>query len=212
MKQAGTYIPKSFDLHGLNGISDRTIDMHMKLYEGYVKETNHLTQLLRDILKDGCVDQDEMPVYSELKRRLRFEYNGMFLHEYYFENLVRAASNGPARNAPFRVAAEESFGSYETWKSDFIGVGKMRGVGWAVCYHDPKTGNLSNHWITLHEIGNVVGFIPTLVMDVWEHAFLLDYRPSERGEYIDAFFGNINWRAVDERVTRSQAAVAAHLV
>ena len=210
MKQAGTYISRPFNLHGLNGISDRTIDMHMKLYEGYVKETNHLTQLLQDILKDGRVDQEEMPAYSELKRRLGFEYNGMVLHEYYFENLMRSASNGPSRNAPFRVAAEESFGSYETWKTDFIGVGKMRGVGWAICYQHPQTGSLSNHWITLHEIGNVTGYMPALVMDVWEHAFLLDYQPSERGEYIDAFFGNINWRAVDERVTRSQAAVTAH--
>jgi Fe-Mn family superoxide dismutase len=210
MKQADTYTARPFDLNGLNGISDRTIDMHMKLYDGYVKETNRLTRLLRDFLKDGQVDQEEMPAYSELKRRLGFEYNGMVLHEYYFENLLRAESNGPPRNAAFRAAAEESFGSYEIWKADFIGVGKIRGVGWAICYQHPQTGHLSNHWITLHEIGNVAGFIPILVMDVWEHAFILDYRPSERGEYINAFFGNINWRAVDARVGRVQAAVATH--
>jgi Fe-Mn family superoxide dismutase len=210
MKQADTYTSRPFDLHGLNGISDRTIEMHMKLYEGYVMETNRLTHLLRDFLKDGHVDQEKMPAYSELKRRLGFEYNGMILHEYYFDNLVRAESNGSPRNASFRAAAEESFGSYEIWKADFIGVCKMRGVGWAVCYQHPQTGHLSNHWVTLHEIGNVAGFVPTLVMDAWEHAFILDYRPSERGEYVDAFFSNINWKVVDERVTRAQAAVAAH--
>jgi len=207
MKQTDLYAPRSFSLHGLNGISDRTIDMHLQLYEGYVKETNRLTRLLRDVLKDGRVDQEEMPAYSELKRRLGFEYNGMVLHEYYFENLVGEGSNGPSRTAPFRAATEETFGSYELWKADFIGVGKMRGVGWAVCYQHPQTGQLSNHWVTLHEIGNVAGFIPTLVMDVWEHAFLLDRRPSERGDYIEAFFSNINWRAVDDRVGRRMVSV-----
>lgn len=81
----------------------------------------------------------------------------------------------------------------------------MRGVGWAICYLDPNNGRITNHWITLHEIGNVAGFIPILVMDAWEHAFILDYKPSERGAYIDAFFSNIDWKTVDERLTLSKA-------
>ncbi|HZM89438.1 MAG TPA: Fe-Mn family superoxide dismutase, partial [Blastocatellia bacterium] len=88
----------------------------------------------------------------------------------------------------------------DIWKTDFVGIGKMRGVGWAICYQDPSSGRLSNHWITLHEIGNVAGFKPVLVMDVWEHAFLLDYKPAERSKYIDAFFANIDWNAVEERM------------
>jgi Fe-Mn family superoxide dismutase len=82
-----TYIARQFNLSGLTGISDRTLDMHFKLYEGYVKETNILTEQITEFLKDGKVDQEEMPAYSELKRRLGFEYNGMVLHEYYFGNL-----------------------------------------------------------------------------------------------------------------------------
>ena len=82
-KQAEPYKAKSFDIHGLEGISDRTVDVHLKLYEGYVKETNNLTEHIREVLKDGKVDQEEMPAYSELKRRLGFEYNGMVLHEIY---------------------------------------------------------------------------------------------------------------------------------
>ena len=77
----------------------------------------------------------------------------------------------------------------------------MRGVGWAICFQDPSNGRLSNHWVTLHEVGNVAGFRPVLVMDVWEHAFLLDFAPSERGKYIDAFFANVSWRAVDAALT-----------
>jgi Fe-Mn family superoxide dismutase len=76
----------------------------------------------------------------------------------------------------------------------------MRGIGWVVTYQDPWTGRLGNHWITLHEHGNVAGFVPILTMDVWEHAYLLDYKPSEKKQYIDAFFSNIDWNIVEERL------------
>ncbi len=195
------YQVKEFNLSRLNGISDQTLEMHFKLYEGYVKETNRLTEAIAEILKDGRVDQEEMPAYSELKRRLGFEYNGMVLHEYYFSNLKKDGGEDPARNSAFLKAVESSFGSYDLWKTDFTSVGKMRGVGWAICYLDPLHGQLSNHWITLHEVGNVSGFIPVLVMDVWEHAFLLDYKPAERPKYIAAFFSNLNWQTVEERLS-----------
>ena len=194
------YKAKQFRLSGLNGISDETLEMHLKLYEGYVKETNRLTEKISEFLKDGNVDQEEMPAYSELKRRLGFEYNGMVLHEYYFDNLKKHGGGDPDRVASFRRATESSFGSYNIWKADFISVGNMRGVGWAICYQDPASGQLSNHWVTLHETGNVAGFNPILVMDVWEHAFLLDYRPAERPKYIEAFFSNIAWSALDARL------------
>jgi len=197
------YKAKQFRLSGLNGISDETLEMHLKLYEGYVKETNRLTEKISELLKDGNVDQEEMPAYSELKRRLGFEYNGMVLHEYYFDNLKKHGGGDPDRVASFRRAAESSFGSYNIWKADFMSVGNMRGVGWAICYQDPASGQLSNHWVTLHETGNVAGFNPILVMDVWEHAFLLDYKPTERPKYIEAFFSNIDWSALDARLGNS---------
>jgi Fe-Mn family superoxide dismutase len=200
MKTVTPYKTKSFSLHGLNGISDRTMEMHFKLYEGYVSATNTLNEHIREFLKDGKVDQEEMPAYSELTRRLGFEYNGMVLHEDYFENLQRDGSEDPKRNSGFRQAAEESFGSYELWKTAFMGVGKMRGVGWAICYLNPANGRLSNHWITLHETGNIAGFVPVLAMDAWEHAFILDYAPAERAAYIEAFFTNINWRVAEDRL------------
>lgn len=198
-----TYEARSYDLHDLHDISDRTLAMHFKLYEGYVKQTNDLTMRIHQLVEDGKVDQEEMPVYSELKRRYGFEYNGMVLHEYYFDNLMTNGSADPGAHSPFRRAAESSFGTYEAWKGDFIGVGKMRGVGWAVCYLNPYNGRLTNHWITLHETGNVAGFAPVLVMDMWEHAFILDYKPSERASYIEAFFSNINWKTVEHRLERT---------
>jgi superoxide dismutase, Fe-Mn family len=203
------YTPKQFNLSGLNGISDQTLEMHFKLYEGYVKETNNLTERISEFLKDGKVDQDEMPAYSELTRRLGFEYNGMVLHEYYFGNMKQGGAGDPEKNSRIHKAAEESFGSYDIWKADFVGVGKMRGVGWAICYENPANGRLSNHWITLHEVGNVSGFNPVLVMDVWEHAFLLDYKPAERPKYIEAFFSNIDWNAVEKRLTARTDSTAS---
>ena len=124
----------------------------------------------------------------------------------YRRRMMKAGTGEPDKTSAFRKAAEQSFGSYDIWRADFVGIGKMRGVGWAICYQDPTNGQLSNHWISLHQIGNVAGFTPALVMDVWEHAFLLDYKPAERPKYIEAFFSNIDWSAVDKRLQKSTAA------
>jgi Fe-Mn family superoxide dismutase len=203
------YTAKQFNLSGLNGISDQTLEVHFKLYEGYVKETNNLLQQIATIRGNSIVEAEKMALYSELKRRLGFEYNGMVLHEYYFGNMKAEGSGDPNKSSAFLQAAEQSFGSYEIWKADFVSVGKMRGVGWAICYQDPSTKRLSNHWITLHEEGHVAGYQPVLVMDVWEHAFLLDYKPAERPKYIEAFFSNIDWSAVEGRLEPTAVATPA---
>ncbi|HNP27738.1 MAG TPA: Fe-Mn family superoxide dismutase [Nitrospirales bacterium] len=200
MRHIKDYSVKKFSLNGLQGISDKTLEMHFKLYEGYVKATNSLTRQIGEFLIDGQVDQEEMPAYSELTRRLGFEYNGMVLHELYFENMTSHASKSPQGHSSLLKAFEDSFESFENWKTDFSSVGIMRGVGWAVCNFNPENGRLSNHWISLHEFGNVAGFRPILVMDVWEHAYLLDFQPSERGEYIDCFLSQINWDIVAKRL------------
>src|SRR6185312_6727311 len=127
MSTTASYKAREFNLSGLNGISDETLEMHFKLYQGYVKETNNLTERITEFIRDGKVDQEEMPAYSELTRRLGFEYNGMVLHEYYFDNLKRGGGIGdPALTTQFAKAAESSFGSYDIWKTDFVGIGKMR--------------------------------------------------------------------------------------
>ena len=208
MRGGKPYKTREFNLSGLDGISDKTLEMHFKLYDGYVKETNRLNEQIGEFLKDGKVDQDEIPAYSELTRRLGFEYNGMVLHEYYFENLKPKGAGEPAKGSEFRQLVEESFGSYDLWKADFSGVGKMRGVGWAITFQDPASNRLSNHWVTLHESGSVAGYRPVLVMDVWEHAYLLDYKPSERAKYIEAFFRNVDWSAADRRCRQPKAEAA----
>jgi Fe-Mn family superoxide dismutase len=198
-----SYTAKKFDLAGLQGISDQTLQVHFGLYEGYVKNTNLLNEQIAEQVKAGTA-AGANPHYAELVRRLGFEYNGMRLHEYYFGNLTKSAGGVPT--AAVDSALSASFGDFETWKKSFTATGAMRGVGWAIAYQDPWTGRITNHWVTLHEDGNVAGFIPILVMDVWEHAFLLDYKPADRPKYIEAFFANIDWNAVQSRLKAPTAA------
>ena len=196
-----TYQPRKFNLSGLKGISDKTLEMHFKLYEGYVKQTNVLNEQIAEILKDGKIDQEEIAglLRAHAATRLRVQRHGparVLLREPEAGRRSRAGQSARTSGGCARPASA----SWETWKTDFVGVGKMRGVGWAICYQDPHTRRVSNHWITLHEVGNVSGFHPLLVMDVWEHAFLLDYPPADRPKYIEAFFANVDWEAVEQRL------------
>ncbi len=200
MADAKKYTPRDFSkVRGLSGISDKQVEEHLKLYEGYVKRTNTLTEKLFALANDGKASGAD-PVYAELTRRLGFEYSGMVNHEYYFDNLTAGAQGEPPAGGKLRKAIEASFGKYETWLADFRAIATMPGVGWAMLFRDPKNGWLSNHWISLHQDNVPVGFEPVLVMDGWEHAFMRDYQATERAKYVDAFFKNVNWEAVDKRV------------
>ena len=196
------YKANEFKLSGLKCISDRTLEMHLSLYEGYVKNTNALTERLAEMTHKKKASAKD-PAFAELTRRLGFECGGMVLHEYYFDNL---APNGKGIiSDETKNAIEKNFTTFENWKANFAAVCEMRGVGWAILYQDPLSQQLSNHWIALHHIGVPSGFKPILVMDVWEHAYLLDYRPSERNKYIEAFFSNINWDVIQQRLTNPAA-------
>lgn len=186
-------------LKNLTGISDKTLEIHLGLYAGYVKNTNVLNERVIELTEQG---KSGAPEYQELKRRYGFEYNGMRLHEYYFGNLKSDGGSELKDSSELGKKLAEVYSSVEVWKNDFTKVGAMRGVGWAVLLQDPVTKTLSNHWITLHEEGNVAGFVPILVMDVWEHAFLLDYKPVDRPKYIEAFLANVDWEAVEKRLIK----------
>jgi superoxide dismutase, Fe-Mn family len=199
-----TYKAQDFSkLKGLTGISDQQVEIHLGLYGGYVTNTNKLNEQIADLIKAG---KGNTPECAEQTRRLGFEYNGMILHEYYFSNLTPNAKAEPKSGSELLKQIEDNFGGWENWKKAFVDVGSMRGVGWAILYQDPVTDALSNHWVTLHHQGNPAGFKPILVMDVWEHAFMVDYKPSERAKYIEAFFSNVDWDTVDQRI-QSEAAI-----
>lgn len=185
-------------LHGLKGISDHTLEIHFGLYEGYVKNTNLLNEQLSEIVRAGEARGANLQ-YAELTRRLGFEYNGMKLHEEYFDNLT-ASANGRPSAGRLHEALGTSFGDPDTWQKAFSAVGGMRGVGWAIAYQDLTTGRITNAWVSLHQDGTLAGAVPILVMDVWEHAFMFDYKPAERGKYIEAFFSNVDWAKVEQRM------------
>jgi Fe-Mn family superoxide dismutase len=145
------------------------------------------------MLKDGKAGT---PEYAELKRRLGWEFDGMRLHEYYFENLG-AKPLAPAGKLAQKLAAD--FGSYENWEKDFKATGAMRGIGWTILYQDPASGRLINFWINEHDVAHPAGCTPLLILDVFEHAFMIDFG-LKRADYIAAFFSNINWSAVERRL------------
>lgn len=203
-KDVKPYVAKDFSqLKGMEGFSDALLENHFKLYKGYVKNTNMLLDRLGTLLNSGKAGSLE---YSELKRRLGFELDGMKLHELYFLNL--GGKQAPDPQQIFFDAIVKNFGSFELWKKDFEATGLMRGVGWVVLYYDPESGRLANFWINDHEINHAVGCKPLLVMDVWEHAYMPDYQ-LDRGKYIDAFFNNVDWNEV---AARYDEAVGAALI
>ncbi|MCI0570593.1 MAG: Fe-Mn family superoxide dismutase [Myxococcaceae bacterium] len=194
------YTPRTYThLKGLKGISDGVLETHVKLYEGYVNRLNKLLESLQGLVRDKQTAGN--PVFAELTRRLGFEWNGMVLHEHYFENL-KAGGTGQEPGGKLKKAMEQSFGSYDAWLTDFRGICTMPGIGWAMTYQDPGTGMLSNHWIGMHEENHVAGYKPILIMDAWEHAFVPDYKPTERAKYVDAYFQNINWDAAESRLVK----------
>ena len=180
-------------LIGIEGLSETALRTHFTLYQGYVTNTNRLMDTLSAMNQAGTTGT---PEYAELKRRFGFEWNGIRLHELYFENLGPAARNLDSRLTQIMVA---EWGSYEDWERAFRAVGAMRGVGWVVLYYDAAIDRLFNAWINEHHVGHLAGATPLLVMDVWEHAFMLDYG-TRRADYISAFINNINWPAVEARL------------
>ncbi|MEW6756801.1 MAG: Fe-Mn family superoxide dismutase [Acidobacteriota bacterium] len=185
----------------LKGLSENQIAQHWKLYEGYVAQSNALRAELEALRKEG---KGATPLYADRRRRFGFEYNGMVLHEYYFGNL-KAGVAEPGDASPLRKALSEQFGSFEAWKDDCVKCGATRGIGWAALYLDPATGWLTNHFIQLHEDGNVAGFVPILVLDVFEHAYMVDFPATGRPDYMKAFFENVNWEAVEKRFAEASA-------
>ena len=189
------YTARDFSgLIGMEGFSETLLNNHFTLYQGYVNNTNKLLALLASMVKEGKLGT---PEYAELKRRLGFEFNGMRLHEYYFGNLGGKQDIDKSGRLFGKMA--EDFGSYEDWEKDFKGTGMMRGIGWAILYQDNASGRLINQWINEHETGHLAGCVPVLIMDVFEHAYMVDYG-LKRADYIEAFFNNIDWGAAESRL------------
>jgi Fe-Mn family superoxide dismutase len=181
-------------LIGMAGFSETLLKNHFTLYQGYVTNTNKVLDALDAMLKEG---KTGTPEFAELKRRLGWEFNGMRLHEFYFENLGGKSLINKEGKLGKKLA--EQFGSYENWEKDFKATGTMRGIGWVILYQDSTNGKLINVWINEHDVAHLAGCNPLLIMDVFEHAFMIDYG-LKRADYIESFFKNIDWATIEARI------------
>lgn len=181
------YKIKEFSIGELKGISSKNIEEHLKLYAGYVNSTNLILEKINE--------NTEPYIINELRRRFGFEFGGMRNHEYYFGALEGGAKE-INKDSELYKKIEKTWGSFDKWLEKFKAVAMTRGVGWAVLYYDEKNDNLINHWIDEQHIGHPVGLSPILCLDMWEHAFVYDYATSEKKNYVEAFFENVNWEAV----------------
>lgn len=191
-----TYKATTFDLPELKGLSEKQITAHIGLYEGYVKNINHLSEQIQDL-----ESQDpEKYAYAimELRRRLGFEFNGMRMHEYYFTQF-EGGSSSIDPESKLAKACVEKYGDLDSFVKHVTSVAMTRGIGWTVLYADPKANTLHTTWVADHELGQLGGLPVILALDMWEHAFMVDYLPSEKKQYVESFFANLNWDSITKR-------------
>ena len=181
-----TYTAREFNLPTeLQGLSAKQIEVHLGLYKGYITHVNKLQEQVRLLSKSD----DNAYAITEERRRLSFEFNGMRMHEYYFEQLEGGAQE--------RVASSPITDKLLTQIKD---VAMGRGIGWTVAYYDGVADEMVVAWVSDHELGTLAGLPIVFALDMWEHAFMVDYTPVEKAQYIDAYLSNVNWGVVAGRV------------
>ena len=186
------YTEQTFQLPDMSGLSAKQIEVHLKLYAGYVKNVNAIMAKLDELMQDS---EKNALALSELKRRFGFEFNGMRLHELYFESL---GGDGKAEGK-LADALTKQWGSFEAWQNEFKAMGSMRGIGWVLLTYDTKANMFHNVWVSDHELGHLATLPVIVAMDMWEHAFMIDYVPAQKSDYVSAFMHNLNWKKLDER-------------
>lgn len=189
------YKAKNYEnLLGLTGFGDTLLKNHFILYQGYVTNTNKLMATLSSMIKDG---KQATPEFAELKRRFGWEFNGMRLHEIYFENLSKN-TQALSKTSHFHKKIIENFEIVENFEKDFKATGAMRGIGWVITYYDKTSGNIFNTWVNEHDVGHISSAVPILIMDVFEHAYMVEYG-LKKADYIESFVKAIDWSIVEKR-------------
>jgi superoxide dismutase, Fe-Mn family len=186
------YEARQFNIPELQGISAKTVEEHLKLYAGYVSNTNAILKLLEE---ERTAEQAHNYAHKEARRRLGFEFDGMRNQEYYFGVFEHGAQELDSHSALAQQIVAQ-WGSFDAWKKEFADLAKTRGVGWAMLYLDPASGDLIMAWVDEQHVGHLTGLPVVLALDMWEHSFVADYQPSGKGQYIDDFFANVNWHTV----------------
>ncbi len=198
MKQ---FTEQKFAIGELEGISKKTIEEHLKLYAGYVKNANLILSMIEMYSKTD--DEGGKYSVSEITRRFSFEFDGMRNHEIYFKHL----EGGPAKltdESMLKKAIEAEWGSFDGWLTRFKTIATTRGVGWAMLYYDKASQRLLNNWNDEQHLGHLTGLTPILALDMWEHSYLFDYVPADKKKYIEAFFANLNWGSCEENFSHAR--------
>src|SRR5882762_3553543 len=164
---------QKFNIGELKGISKKTIEEHLKLYSGYVKNTNLILEKIKEYSTDS---EKHAYALGELQRRFGFEFDGMRNHEYYFKSLEGGATALPV-DSELKKAVEKEWGSWDAWLTRFKAITLTRGIGWAVLYYDPETKHLVNAWVDEQHLGHLTGIKWVFGVDMWEHSYLFDYIP-----------------------------------
>jgi len=195
-----TFKTKTFDIPALKGISAKNIEEHLKLYSGYVKNSNLVLEKIAELSIDEVANAYTL---GELQRRFGFEFCGMRNHEYFFKSLANGSTT-LTMNSSLGLAIQRDFGSYEAWFTRFKAVAMTRGIGWAMLYHDKSSGQLLNAWVDEHHLGQLTSLAPILALDMWEHSFVADYQPSGKKQYVEDFFANLNWGVIEKNFLEAQ--------
>jgi Fe-Mn family superoxide dismutase len=189
------YTAKTFNIPPLDGICQETIDEHIGLYNGYVKHANLIREKIDAYSSDP---ENNSYAISEVQRRFGFEFGGMRNHEYYFTQFEGGAKDLP--EGKLKEMFVTQWGSLDHWYTRFTKIAMTRGVGWAMLYIDHQTNQLVETWVDEQQLGQLADLDIVLALDMWEHSYMLDYPPSRKKEYVDAFFRNLNWEVVAARV------------
>ncbi len=189
-----TFEEKKFNIGTLKGISNKNIEEHLKLYAGYVKNSNLILEKINELAQDA---EKNAYALGEVQRRFGFEYNGMRNHEVYFSSLENGPKDLTEMNE-LKKAITEEWGSFDSWLNRFKSIALTRGIGWAMLYYDRKEKRLLMTWIDEQHIGQLQDCTLILALDMWEHAFVYDYPTSEKKKYVETFFKNLNWEVVEE--------------
>ena len=197
------FTEKTFTIPELKGISQKTIDEHLKLYSGYTKSANLILEKIEGLRTSEEEITKNTYLISELQRRFSFEFDGMRNHEYYFEQL-EDGQNNLDEQSPLAEKIKETWGSTDAWLLRFKEIAMTRGVGWAVLYFDKKTNTLNHSWVEEQHQGHLTGCSIILALDMWEHSYMLDFVPSEKKKYVEAFFENLNFSIAEKRFTEEK--------
>ncbi len=187
------FATKTFNIPTLKGISAKTVEEHLKLYAGYVKNANLILEKIAELKKDN---EKNAYALGEINRRFGFEYNGMRNHEIYFSSFERGPANLKESSNLLKMIIE-NWGSFDSWLGEFKAIALTRGIGWAILYFDAKEDRLLNAWIDEQHIGQLQDCVPIIALDMWEHSFVADYQPSGKKNYIEDFFTNLNWEVAE---------------